>query len=185
MQKHRAEGIVFKAEDRLDADRIFSVFTKELGRLEVSGKAIRKINSKLRGGTELFAVCDIEFVQGRTKNTLTDAVVKKRYLDIAASPEKYMIARKICQVLDDFIKGQESDERIFHLVQDTFEKLNVQPPRQLMYYYFFWNCISLLGYGAKIKPWDAWVAQDISVKTQQSLQEATKKYYRYLLEHTR
>ena len=40
---YKTEGFVFKSVDRLEADRVFSVFTVDFGRIEVFGKSIRKI----------------------------------------------------------------------------------------------------------------------------------------------
>ncbi|OGZ65253.1 MAG: DNA repair protein RecO [Candidatus Staskawiczbacteria bacterium RIFCSPHIGHO2_02_FULL_43_16] len=145
--KYATEAFVFKKEDRMDADRIFSVFTRDFGRLEIFGKAIRHINSKLRGGLELFSFSEIEFIQGKNKKILTDALLQKRYGALAKEPEKFAVANAIARVLGDFIKGQEVDPGIWDFIADIFEKL--QDPAtnsKLLYYYFFWNFISLLGY---------------------------------------
>ncbi len=147
---YNAKALVFKKEDRSEADRVFTVFTREFGRVEILGRAIRKIASKLRGGIDIFSLSDIEFVQGRNRKTLIDAVLVEKYNNIAQSPEKMEIANQVCEALNVFIKGQESDHRIWDLVIDFFEKLNNAPLEflnwQLVYPYFFWNFISSLGY---------------------------------------
>ena len=45
---YRTNAIVFKKEDQSEADRIFTVFTHDFGKLDIRAKAIRKINSKLK-----------------------------------------------------------------------------------------------------------------------------------------
>lgn len=142
-------GFVFKKEDILEADRNFSIFTRDLGRVEVLAKAIRKISSKLRYGIEIFCVSEIEFVQGRTKKTLTDTVFKEKFKEVTRVPEKLKVAYGIANVIDRFIKGEEKDERIFDLLVDVFRKLDrLESPRgyKLAYYYFLWNFFSLQGY---------------------------------------
>ena len=147
---YKTEGLVFKREDSFDADRNFSIFTKDFGRLEVFGKAIRKINSKLRGGIELFSICDIEFIQGRNKKTLTDANFLKRFKNIFSSLIMLETAHRISQLADNFIKGEGPDEQVWGLLVDAFEKLNhyqlQENQCQLVYNYFFWNFVSVLGY---------------------------------------
>ena len=162
---YKTEGLVFRIQDQFEADRMFSVFTKDFGRLEILGRAIRKIDSKLRGGIDIFSLSRIEFIQGRNQKTLTDAVAQERFKNIYDSPEKLAIAYKVSNVIDDFIKGQEPDENIFNLVNEIFSKLNnyqlstTLPPHQkfhqnfgvgasyqLLYYYFLWNFIAFLGY---------------------------------------
>lgn len=145
---YRTQGVVFKKEDRLEADRIFSVFTKDFGRVQVVGKAIRKINSKLRAGMGIFSLSEIEFIQGKNKKTLTDAISIKKFSGFASHPEKLLLAQKVSEVVDSFVKGPEQDERIFNLLNEAFGLLQgVNLPKlELVYQYFFWNFVSVLGY---------------------------------------
>lgn len=150
--KYTTEAFVFGRENRLDADRVFSVFTRDFGRLEVFGKAIRRINSKLSGNIELFSFCEIEFVQGKNRKTLTDALLLQACGAIAQNPEKFEVANAISAVLGNFIKGQQLDTKIWDLVAEIFEKLS--GPQlindKFLYYYFFWNFMDLLGYGPEL-----------------------------------
>lgn len=151
---YKTEGFVFKKEDRLEADRVFSVFTKDFGRIEIFGKAIRKITSKLKGGIEIFSLSEIEFIQGKNKKTLTDTLFIERFKNIQEVPEKFEVANRISKLVDNFIKGEEQDQVIFYLLNETFSKLNncslSNTQCSLIYYYFFWNFVSVLGYGPEI-----------------------------------
>ena len=149
---YKTWGFVFKKEDRMESDRMFSVFTKDFGKVEVFGKAIRKINSKLRAGIEIFSFCEIEFVQGKNRKTLIDAVLLEKFKAIENSPEKLEIAFKIRDILNNFIKGEEKDEKILDLVSDTFKKLGQLENSNylLVSLYFFWNFISVLGHAPEL-----------------------------------
>lgn len=153
--RHRTEGFIFKKKDRLEADRIFSVFTKDFGRIEIFAKAIRKINSKLRGNIETFSLSEVEFIQGKNRKTLTDALLIEKFKNIENVPEKMEVAYRISDVLDNFIRGEEKDDNVFNLLDDVFNKLNnLFPPsfsrQELVYAYFFWNFISVLGYSPEL-----------------------------------
>ncbi len=151
---YRTKGFVFKKEDRSEADKIFSIFTEDFGKLEIRARAIRKITSKLRGGIDRVCLSEVEFIQGKNHKTLTDAVVVERFNGMAQSVEKLIISNKIADVLDNFIKGQQRDEGIFNLLNDVFQKLNDCAPHPkpytLIYNYFFWNFFSELGYMPEI-----------------------------------
>lgn len=146
----RATSFVFKKEDRSENDRIFFVFTKEFGRLKIFAKSIRKIGSKLKSGADIFSISQMEFVQGKTKKTLTDSIFVKRFSNIYSSPKRFSVAQKISQALDDFLREQEKDNKIFDLLEEVFEKLNDKNLKKencdLVYYYFLWNLFSLLGF---------------------------------------
>lgn len=151
---YKTQGFVLNKEDHLDANRIFSVFTKDFGRIEVLGRAIRKIDSKLRGGIEIFSLSSIEFIQGRNRKTLTDAAFIQKYRNIFEDEVTFETVYKISQLADSFIRGQEPDENIWNLLADVFEKLNqyqVKPAHcQMIYHYFFWNFVSALGYAPEL-----------------------------------
>ncbi len=145
---YKTQGFVLHREDRLEADRIFSVFTRDFGRIEIFAKAIRKIDAKLKGGIEIFSFSEIEFIQGRHKKTLTDALFLENCKIVASDPEKFEVAGKISSTVEHFVKGSEADEQIWNLLKEVFEKLNSQDfaRNKLLYYYFFWNFIAVLGY---------------------------------------
>lgn len=150
---YAVQGFIFKKEDSVEADRIFSVFTRDFGRIEVAGKAIRKITSKLRANMELFSFCDIEFIEGKHKKTLTDAVATKKFSHLFKQPEQFLVAGRISSLLEECIKGEEKDGRILHLISDVFEKLSSQDAAScsfVLYHYFFWNFISMLGYAPEL-----------------------------------
>ena len=80
--KYRTQGFILKKEDRGETDQLFTIFTRDFGKLEVLGKAIRKISSKLRSGMEIFYLSEIEFIQGKTYKTLTDIFLIKKFQNL-------------------------------------------------------------------------------------------------------
>ncbi len=147
---YRTQGFILKKIDRGEANRLFTIYTKNFGKLELLAKAIRKIKSKLRGGLEIFYLSEIEFIQGKTHKTLTDVIPINNFPNIRNDLERLRIAYQISEVSDSLIKGQEQDQEIWELLNETFEKLNnytLNPKTYtLIYYYFIWNFLSLLGY---------------------------------------
>lgn len=157
---YRTQGFILKKTDRGEADRIFTIYTKDFGKLELLAKAERKIKSKLRGGLELFYLSDIEFIQGKTHKTLTDAILINNFKNLKKNLKRLKIAYQISEVLDDLVKGQEPDEEIWQLLNETFERLDklkiacpIGSPQtflrgklEIIYYYFFWVFLSILGY---------------------------------------
>lgn len=152
---YRTQGFFIKKVERGEADRIFTIYTEDFGKLEVLGKAIRKIKSKLRGGTEPFYLSEVEFIQGKTHKTLTDVISINNFPNIRNDLEKLRIAYQISEASDSLIKGQEPDQEIWELLNETFEKLDNWKLKsgnyQLIYHYFFWNLVSILGYQPELK----------------------------------
>ena len=147
---YRTQGFFIKKADRGEADQLLTVYTKDFGKLEILGKAIRKIRSKLRAGAELFYLSEIEFIQGKAHKTLTDAILIENFPNIRKDLKKLAVAYKISETLDNLIKGQEPDKEIWDLLNETFEKLNKSWKLEILYYYFLWNLFSILGYQPEI-----------------------------------
>ena len=152
--QYRTKGLIFNKKDRMESDRIFSAFTEDFGKIEVVGKAIRKISSKLKQNIEMFSLSEIEFVQGKNRKTLTDAVISRKFKSLSSDPDKFEIANRISKIIDEFIKGEEKDESIWNFITDIFKKLddcNFKSHKYyIVYYYFLWNFVSVLGHKPEI-----------------------------------
>ncbi len=146
---YRTQGIFLRKEGRGEADQLFSIFTKDFGKLEILGRAIRKITSKLRAGTNLFYLSEIEFIQGKTYKTLTDAILIDKFKDLRGDPQRLEIAHKIAEPLNILLGKEERDDKIWQLLLNAFKKLDYSLPTthySLIYHYFLWNLFSLLGF---------------------------------------
>jgi DNA repair protein RecO (recombination protein O) len=73
----RTEAIVLRRVNYGEADRILTVLTPANGKLSVIARAVRREKSRLSGGIELFAVCDIVLHIGKGEiATLTGSKLK-------------------------------------------------------------------------------------------------------------
>lgn len=147
---YRTKGFILKKENRGEADQIFTIFTKDFGRLEVLAKSIRKITSKLRSGAEIFYLSEIEFVQGKSFKTLTDAIALEKFEKLKNNLLKLNIAYRISEAFDSLVREEGADEKIWELLKETFKNLNNLQLKnlklRLIYYYFLWNLLSYCGY---------------------------------------
>lgn len=152
---YRTQGIILKKRDWKESDQLLTAYTKDFGKLEILGKAIRKIISKLRGDTSLFSLSEIEFIQGRSHQTLTDALSQNTFANIRNDLRKFRIVQKIAAMTDNLVAKEEKDEQIWLLLNEVFEKLNNAELKinnlQLIYYYFFWNLAAIIGYKPEIR----------------------------------
>lgn len=140
---HRTKCFILTETERGEADKVFSVFSKDFGKLQVFGKGIRKTKSKLRGGIPLFSVSEIEFIQGNRK-TLIDTLLIKEFL-IKKDLKSLEIASAISENFNALVKGEEQDLKIWDLLNQVFGKLS-QSSSDLIFYYFLWNLFEILGY---------------------------------------
>lgn len=153
-QHYRTQGIILRKQDVGEADRVFTVFTKDFGKLKLRAVSERKITSKLRGGLELFYLSEIEFIQGKTHKTITDAFPVCNYPILRSSVGRLRMMARFAEIADDLLCGQERDEKIWRLLQETLLALDRSlleaSALKTLAYYFLWNLLACAGYGPSL-----------------------------------
>lgn len=67
MKHIRTQAIILRRTNYGEADRILNMLTPDHGRVSAIAKGVRKPNSKLAGGLELFAICDVTLTETRSE----------------------------------------------------------------------------------------------------------------------
>lgn len=131
-------GIVLKRTNYGEADRIITVLTKDIGKVQVMAKGVRRERSKLAGGIEPFSISEIGLVKGRGDiDTLTSARLQKHYGNIVKSIEKLDFAYTCLKTINKITQTVD-DATFFTLTQHLFTGLDNQkielPVVQLWWY---------------------------------------------------
>jgi len=154
-EHYRTQGIILRKQDIGEADRVFTVFTKDFGKLKLRAVSERKITSKLRGGLELFYLSEIEFIQGKAHKTITDAAMIERYPLLRSNLERMRATQRFSEIADNLIGGQERDEKIWRLLEETLSILNRSLLKgrdlRVLAYYFLWNLLASAGYAPSLE----------------------------------
>jgi DNA repair protein RecO (recombination protein O) len=72
-------GIVLRKREWRGADLLFSVYTREFGRIEVVATGVKKITSKLHGHLSSLGLVELVFVEGKNFNKLTHAFLVEKF----------------------------------------------------------------------------------------------------------
>jgi DNA repair protein RecO (recombination protein O) len=151
---YRTKGLFLERKDRGEADQLFTIYTKDFGKLEILGKAIRKIKSKLRSGANNFCISEVEFIQGKAYKTLTDTLLIDKFEGLKKDLKKIKIAYQIAETFNNLVREQEKDKGIWNLLKEIFKDLSNSQFTisriQLLYYYFLWKLFSFLGYSPQL-----------------------------------
>lgn len=139
----KTEGIILKKAGLNEVDRLLTVYTKELGKVLVSAKGVRRLESKLRYSIEPISYVQLILVEGKNFLILKDTVLKNQFLKIKKDLKKIKIAKEIADLIDEAIVGEEKDENIWKLILNIFKDLNTG---KIDLKEFQKNLIELLGY---------------------------------------
>lgn len=108
---YTTEGIILSEMPIREADKIYSVLTRDLGLIRATAMGVRKESSKLRGNVEPFSLAKVSFVKGREYWRLTSAELIQK---IASSE---VIARPLA-LLEKLIQGEVSNPELFDTVKE-------------------------------------------------------------------
>ncbi len=150
MGTYITEGVILKHKDYREADRIITIFTKEVGKLKAVARGSRKITSKLAGNLEPFTVSKLAFVRGRTFDTVTASDVTVNYRSLKERLSDVWIAGYISEVIDSSLVDNQRDVRVYKLLREVFDYIDAGSmtvsTRSAVVWYFVWRQLAFVGY---------------------------------------
>ena len=144
MKSVRTKAIVLRRTNYGEADRIVQLLTPDQGIMSVMAKGVRREKSRLAGGIELFASCDVTIGSGRGElGILTAARLDKFYSYIMTDYERLQFGYEaIKQVTKS--AGMMDEPAFFDLLEQTFESLNDKTIEVTFVKVWFWLQLAIL-----------------------------------------
>lgn len=145
MKTTRSRAIVLRRTNYGEADRVLDLLTPD-GRVSVMARAVRKEKSKLAGGIELFAVCDVVIGEGKSDlGVLTSARLVHFYRHILEDYDRMQFAY---EVLAQVAKASASldEPEWYDIVSEVLAALDVLTVSlALVQTWFYVRIAALLG----------------------------------------
>ncbi len=147
----RTKAIVLRRTNYGEADRIVNLLTPEYGKLSVMAKSVRREKSKLAGGIELFARCDVTVNTGKGDlGILTGARLEQFYKNILNDYDRlqfgYEVIKQISKAAD-----QLDEPAFFDLLDQALASLNDEEIDLKVVKAWFWLQLAiLLGVGLNL-----------------------------------
>jgi DNA repair protein RecO (recombination protein O) len=113
-------GIILKRRDVGEGDRIYSIYTKDHGKIEAVAQGACKIKSKLAAHLEPLSRGEFMFAAGRRFERLIQARVQENFTPLKNDLKLLGQACFMAEVLDLLTKPSEKDPRIFELLERSF-----------------------------------------------------------------
>lgn len=156
----KTKAIVIREKEIGEANKLFTLYTEDFGKINILAKGIRKSKAKLRGGFQLLNFVSLEFIKGKFFFIATDAILTDDFLGVKKEIKKFRFGVYICNVLDELIKGEEKDKRIWNLFFEVlcnlrlsscptcFKRIKIWKTDSLEFIVrcFEWNLFCFLGF---------------------------------------
>jgi len=121
---YRTLGIILRRRDYRESDGLFSIYTRDRGKIEAIAKGVKKIKSKLGPHLDYFAVIDLMLARGKSFYQLAGATVIKNFSGIKTELRKISLASYCLEIVDILQKEGQKDEAIWRLLKELLEILD-------------------------------------------------------------
>lgn len=112
---------VIRSVNYSEADKVLTVFGRELGKFSLFAKGIRKINSKNRGNMQTLSTSEISFYEGKGLPFLTESQLI--YMpDLDASKFEVKNIERILFLLNKFLQEYDPYPHLFDALQSVLKQ---------------------------------------------------------------
>lgn len=121
---YATDAIVLTRFNLGEADRVVTLFTRDLGKLKAIAKGIRRPRSRLGGSLEPFAELRVNLARGRTFDVVTGVSVGRAFLRLRDSLESAATAWYLAELADRALEERHPAESLYVLLRRAYELLD-------------------------------------------------------------
>jgi DNA repair protein RecO (recombination protein O) len=143
----RVEAVVLRHSDYGEADRLLTLYTRQLGKTRALAKGARKIASRKAGHIEPFTHVKLQLAKGRDMLILTQADTVDAYLPLREDLILTSHASYVMELLDRFTYEDETESpSAFRLLTETLSRLASKSDPWLVIRYYEMRLLDHLGF---------------------------------------
>ncbi|MCK5604166.1 DNA repair protein RecO [Candidatus Pacearchaeota archaeon] len=151
MNKHfSTTGIVIRKVDFGEADRIVTVLTEDMGKIDCIAKGARRLKSRFCGRLELFSEIQITCYQGQSLACLNEAHLIDGFPDVKET-DRHRVLFYIAELTHRLIQDQQQIEGVYPLLHETINHLKEENKTDVILHTYLVKLLTLSGF---LSPWN-------------------------------
>ena len=133
---YQTNAIVIKKTKLGEADRILTLYTPDMGKVQAVAKGVRRPKSKMAGNLELLTHSKVSLARGRNLDIITGSQTIDSFLPLKTDLVLASYGLYIIELVNQFTPDQAEDEALFWLLLETLAGLCSPDNRELLLRYF-------------------------------------------------
>jgi len=143
----RVEAVVLRHSDYGEADRLLTMYTRQLGKTRAIAKGARKMASRKAGHIEPFTHVKLQLSRGRDMLLITQADTVDAYLPLREDLILTSQAAYVLELLDRFTyEGDTENPSTFRLLTETLSRLASKSDPWLVIRYYEMRLLDQMGF---------------------------------------
>lgn len=134
--KYHTDAIILSSKNSGEADRVFTLFTRDLGVLYAKATGIRKKESKLRYSLQFGSFARVDLVRGKDIWRITSASHVPFSEKIFKDKEKSKIYSKILSLIYRLYRSEDKEEALFDDLVRTVQIFSLDIQKDIKYDFF-------------------------------------------------
>lgn len=124
MEMYSTQGIILKKIDIGETDALFTIYTRDYGKIRALAQGIKKEGAKLKGHLETLNLSSIQFVVGKNGERLTHAEVLQHWTATRADIMRLQAAWSMANTIDTHCLIGEEDGNLWNFLLESFVLLD-------------------------------------------------------------
>jgi len=124
---YKTRGIVLRARNLGEADKIVTLFTEERGKIDAVAKGVRRAKSQLAGRLEFVTEAALTMHRGRNLDVITGADIECAHWTSIVDPGAYATAHVVAELVDAFCEIDLALPDIYTLLRGVLRALAASP----------------------------------------------------------
>ncbi len=150
-RNYQTEAIIIKKTKLGEADRILTLYTPHLGKIQAVAKGVRRPRSKLAGHLELLTHSQISLARGRNLDTITGSQTINSFLPLKVNLELTAYALYAIELVDQFTADHIENYPLFQLLLEAMHQLCQPGDDELVLRYFELHLLDTAGYRPQLQ----------------------------------
>jgi len=150
-RNYQTEAVIIKKTKLREADRILTLYTPDMGKIQAVARGVRRPKSKMAGHLELLTHSLVSLARGRNLDTITGSQTINSFLPLKSDLWLISYALYIIELVNQFTAEQDENRPLFQLLLKTMHNLCQSDNKAITLRYFEINLLGEVGYRPQLQ----------------------------------
>jgi DNA repair protein RecO (recombination protein O) len=148
---YKTPAVVLRQRRLGDVDKILTLYSANLGKVEAVAKGVRKAKSRLAGHVEPLTQATFMFARGKTLDVVTQVETIESFQGIRDDLERLAYALYACELLDRFTEPHAENFGLYRLLLDTLRRIEQRDDAAAPLRYYEMALLDEMGYRPELE----------------------------------
>lgn len=150
-REYQTEAIIIKKTKLAEADRILTLYTPDLGKIEAIAKGVRRPKSKMAGHLELLTYSHLRLAHGKNLDTIIGSQTMDSLLELKNDLWLTSYGLYASELINQFTVLHVPNPSLFQLFLETLSQLATADNNELTLRYFELHLFDKSGYRPQLQ----------------------------------